>query len=176
VIAPNITLTPRETAGPTHASRLVWQHRYRVFSHSIAALGILTSGVTLIILPTLLSGGLFVVQVLGTLTLRRAAKTIHPIEHWGRVRDLTTGTPLSGAVVRLYTVDQHKLVDTQITDAAGRYAFFVGPNTYSIQSEKTGYFSAEKTLTVAPRDAGAVITEILTLSSVETPTFDLRIS
>jgi hypothetical protein len=170
-IAPNIFLS--STAQSSRASHVIWQRRYKQVSRVLASLGIITSGITLFVLPTLISVSLFLLQIVSTAMLRRATKMIHPIEQWGRVRDIKTGLPVAGSIVRLYAAAQHKLIDTQITDAAGRYGFFVGPNKYIIQSEKSGYYSAEKTIDIDPRRSVDVIAESLSLEPLMNASFKL---
>jgi hypothetical protein len=87
------------------------------------------------------------------------------------VRDLRSGNPISAAIVRVYTVDRLKLVDTELTDAAGRYAFFVGPNQYLIQVEKNGYYPTECKCTIGVGKMDAVIAETLSMDPVRNPSF-----
>ena len=45
------------------------------------------------------------------------------------------GKPVKGAVVRLFEPKFNKLIESTITDAKGRFAFLVGPNTYYLRVE-----------------------------------------
>jgi hypothetical protein len=42
-------------------------------------------------------------------------------------------------VVRIFDKRFHKLLETQITDKDGKYAFFAGPNVYMLMADKAGY-------------------------------------
>lgn len=58
---------------------------------------------------------------------------------WGIVRDAQTGKPLGTAIVRVFSIEYNKLLETKITDARGRYAFLVGSSRYFVTAEKPGY-------------------------------------
>jgi hypothetical protein len=82
------------------------------------------------------------------------------------VRDTRSGDPISAAIVRVYTADRLKLVDTELTDASGRYAFFVGPNQYLIQVERKGYYPTECKYSVEVGKMDAVIAETISMDPV----------
>jgi hypothetical protein len=46
-------------------------------------------------------------------------------------------------VVRIFDIKFNKLLETQVTDAKGRYSFLVGQNEYQLLTEKPGYQSRE---------------------------------
>ena len=48
------------------------------------------------------------------------------------VWDKRTGKPVEHAIVRLFSKKFSKLIETQVTDARGRYAFFAGPSEYFV--------------------------------------------
>ncbi|MBU1177768.1 chitobiase/beta-hexosaminidase C-terminal domain-containing protein [Patescibacteria group bacterium] len=56
---------------------------------------------------------------------------------WGVVYDSLTKQPLDLAIVRLFDQETNKLVETRVTDAAGRFLFIVEP-------EKSYYVTADK--------------------------------
>jgi hypothetical protein len=64
------------------------------------------------------------------------------------VYDKETKEPLKQAVVRIFDLRFKKLLEVQVTDRKGRYAFLVGDNQYQLLSEKPGYEQE----TVAPVD------------------------
>jgi len=58
------------------------------------------------------------------------------------VYDKSSKEPLKNAVIRIFDQKFNKLLETQVTDVKGRYAFLVGKNIYFISSNKEGYASA----------------------------------
>jgi hypothetical protein len=58
---------------------------------------------------------------------------------WGIVYDEKTKEPISLAIVRIFETRFNKLLETQVTDGKGRYAFLVGKNRYQLLTEKQGY-------------------------------------
>lgn len=67
---------------------------------------------------------------------------------FGIVQDKKTGGPLSRSIVRVFETKYNKLLDTQVADGKGRYAFLVGQNTYKVNTQKQGY----KPATTSPID------------------------
>ncbi len=67
----------------------------------------------------------------------RIAQTKKP-KRWGVVRG-EDGKPLKHAVVRVVESDYNKILDSQVTDAKGRYAFLVGQNRYFVTVEHPGH-------------------------------------
>ena len=63
---------------------------------------------------------------------------------YGVIHDIDTHKPVKGAVVRVLSLPYHKVLETRLTDAQGRYAFNVGAGLYYLTALKPGY---EKTQT-----------------------------
>ena len=59
--------------------------------------------------------------------------------YWGTVYDSKTKQPIDPAIVKLINIQNHKVIDTSITDLAGRYGFLVLPGKYYITVHKTHY-------------------------------------
>ena len=57
----------------------------------------------------------------------------------GQVIDSESGQPVAGAVVRITTSDTGKVLETQVTDAFGNFAFLVAPGTYTVETTKDHY-------------------------------------
>lgn len=55
------------------------------------------------------------------------------------VYDAASRQTLGQTVVRIFDKRFNKLLETQVTDKDGRYAFFTGPNVYTVTAEKPGY-------------------------------------
>jgi hypothetical protein len=93
------------------------------------------------------------------LVLRRLASLRQP-KHWGSVRDHLTGQPIQNAVARIFDNRFNKLLETQVTDMRGHYAFLVGASSYTVTFEKPGYIKQERTpldLTQSAKDKGEFI-------------------
>lgn len=58
---------------------------------------------------------------------------------WGIIYDATTKHPLRYAVARIFDKEYNKLLDTQISDGLGHYAFMASQRTYYVTYEKKGY-------------------------------------
>ena len=79
-----------------------------------------------------------VVQVGMFFLFRRLAIPPKP-KNWGIVYDGTSRKPLSKAVVRVFDKKYNKLLETQVTDRDGKYAFFAGKNIYYVTADVPGY-------------------------------------
>jgi len=58
---------------------------------------------------------------------------------WGIIYDEKTKQPIGQGIVRIFETRFNKLLETQVTDAKGHYAFLVGKNEYELLAEKSGY-------------------------------------
>ncbi|MEK7614881.1 MAG: fibronectin type III domain-containing protein, partial [Patescibacteria group bacterium] len=142
VLTPNIPLDPLQASSQTKSKRVVWQGRLRVLQQIVAVSGVLVSVVVTIIRPSVLAVVMIGVQVLVYLLARRLARPRKP-KNWGIVYDKETNRPLQNVVARIFEPRYNKLLDTQVTDARGRYAFLLGPSEYYAVFEKPGYSSAQ---------------------------------
>lgn len=104
-------------------------------------IGLISIGAMLIsaiINPTALMLALFFGNILMYAVFRRLAIKKRP-RNFGLVIDQETGKPLKSAVARIFESKFNKLLETQVTDDRGRYAFLVGTNVYYVTFEKPGY-------------------------------------
>jgi hypothetical protein len=60
-------------------------------------------------------------------------------KQWGMVYNAITKMPIDLAVVRLVDVVQNRVVQSKVTDRAGRYQFFAEPGKYKIEITKNDY-------------------------------------
>ena len=88
---------------------------------------------------------------------------------WGVVFDSTTGKPVRGALVRIYSKEFSKLKETQITDDQGRFGFLVDMGQYYVTVSHPGYIYPSRLLTTA------VASEYEHIYRVETITIRERI-
>ena len=58
---------------------------------------------------------------------------------WGIVYDSQKKMPVDLAIVRLIDADTRRVVQTRVTDKAGRIFFFAGKGTYRLEAVKQGY-------------------------------------
>ncbi len=65
-------------------------------------------------------------------------------KYWGTAYDSVTKQPLDPAIIKLINAQTGKVVETVITDLAGRYGFLVVPGQYYITAEKTHYLFPSK--------------------------------
>ena len=135
-LIPNIGLDPQED------SRQVTQVRVDQVKKGIQAAvsysGVAAAVVAFVISPTILVSLALLFHVLTFIFVRRV-HMIAKVREWGVVFDGATNVALSKAVVRIFDARYNKLLETQVTRGKGRYAFLVGPNTYYVTYEKSGY-------------------------------------
>lgn len=110
----------------------------RVFQQLFAVSGPMLGLVSVAITPTPAVVGIAVFQFATYLLFRRLAY-VTPPKSYGIVRDAKTRQPLAGVVVRIVETTYNKLLETQVTDARGRYAFLVGRNRFQVTAELSGY-------------------------------------
>ena len=137
LVTPNIPVDPADGKSHTPA-RIIRQKYYRTAQHAVALTGIATTGVSLYINPSWPIAGFMVLHVGLFGVFKKFALPKKP-KRYGQIVDKTTGIPIHGAVVRLYTKEYNKLVDTKITNSLGDYAFLVGPSKYFITVQHPYY-------------------------------------
>ncbi len=147
-LAKNIPADPlEETKTPAAIRRTAL---LRKLQYAFALIGPIVSLVTLLIIPTVLVLGLALAQFAMFFLFRRLAYKKPPKSH-GIIRDAATGKPMPNAIVRIFETTYNKLLETQVTDSRGRYAFLVGQNRYYVTVAKEGY----GTVTTPPMDFSA---------------------
>lgn len=135
-LTPNIPLDPAgELSTP---ARILWQRRFVAIQHVISLSGVVITALSLFIMPTWYIAAFLALHLALYAMFVRYAAPGKPMG-WGMVYDVSTKNPVGHVVARLFTKEYNKLVDTQLTDKKGRYAFLVGPNDYYVTFEKGGY-------------------------------------
>ncbi|MBI4713840.1 hypothetical protein HY771_01495 [Candidatus Uhrbacteria bacterium] len=142
VITPNVPLDPAQAAEVVKPKRVVWQGMLRILQQIVAISGVIVSVAVVVIRPSVLAAVMIFVQVLVYLLARRLAKPRKP-KNWGIVYDENTKRPLENVIARIFEPRYNKLLDTQMTDNKGRYAFLLGPSEYYAVFEKGGYKSTQ---------------------------------
>lgn len=137
-ITANIPLDP---VVPTEKPlKLVIRYYLRRAQIVIASLSVIFALGLLLVSPTWYMLVYFVAQVGIFALFWRLARPSKP-KGWGIVYDENTKKPLTNAIVRIFDHDYNRLLDTQVTDAKGRYSFLVGNNKYYTTYEKGGYIA-----------------------------------
>ena len=142
VITANIPMDPSQAQKYQAASSVVRKSRLRTLQHSVAVVGIVAAIIFAVIRPTVFSIGMIVAQACLYLLVRRLATPYKPVS-WGIVYAKDTGRPLSRVVARIFEPKYNKLLETQVTDSKGRYAFLLGANEYFAIFNKEGYQTTE---------------------------------
>ncbi|MCR4313770.1 MAG: carboxypeptidase-like regulatory domain-containing protein, partial [Candidatus Uhrbacteria bacterium] len=134
----NIPLDPSQAATYHEPSFIRRRKLLRGVQQTLAIVGVVAALVFAMIRPTMFSVGMVAVQVGVYLLARRLARPHKPIG-WGIVYNKQTGRPLSRVVARIFEPKYNKVLETQVTDSRGRYAFMLGPNTYFATFDKRGF-------------------------------------
>jgi len=138
VVTANIPVDPSQ-AEKYQAPKAIQQRAFlRKLQHGVALTGVIASIVFAIIRPNGFSILMVAVQVAMYFVARRLVKPQRPIS-WGIVYDKDTARPLSRVVARIFEPKYNKLLETQVTDSKGRYAFILGPNQYYATFQKEGF-------------------------------------
>ena len=135
-LTPNIPIDPTRTE--VSDNEVIRSDRWRKTQSNIALLSPVLGAISLVLKPTMLTALLFVMQILVYLFFKRIANPSQP-KNWGKVYEDGTGKPVFRAVIRIFAMPYHKLLETQVTDHAGRYNFRVGSNKYYVTVTKKGY-------------------------------------
>ena len=136
VITANIPLDP--SGAELSVRRLIWRLVLRRLQHAFSILSLILALVFVIWVPSTLTAGLLVAQVVFYGLFLRLAVPRKP-KGWGIIYDEKTRLPLARAVARIFDKQYNKLLETQVTDKTGRYSFLVGRNKYYVSYEKDGY-------------------------------------
>ena len=136
-ITPNIPLDPAE-AEVKGMRRISWEKKLRALQHAVSLTGIVLTGVSIYITPQWYLWAFLFLHAVVYIMFLRYVKPKKP-KGWGIVYDRGDKKPVGKAVARLYAKQYNKLVDSQVTDKKGRYAFLVGPNNYYLTFEHVAY-------------------------------------
>ena len=119
-------------------SRLVWEKFGRRLQTAISWIGIFVTAASLYISPKWYIAALLVVHILFFFVFRRLAVPPKP-KNWGIISDDTNQAPVGRVIARLFNSQFNKLVDTQISDASGKYYFMAGDGKYYVTYEHKAY-------------------------------------
>lgn len=136
IVAVNIPIDP--VVAEEAPRRVIFKKVFRSIQEDVALITVVASVIALVIAPGLTIALVTLGQV-GMYLLFRRLSAPAPAKEWGIVFDPKTRKPLAGVVVRIFDKKFNKLLETQVTDANGKYGFFVRRNVYYVTAEKAGY-------------------------------------
>ncbi len=134
--------------------------------YGLAIVGPIAAIISLLINPTWWVAALFAVQVFLIYSFKQMA--IPPkLKNWGVIYNDNTHKPISHAVVRIFDKQYNKLLESQITDSAGRYGFLVTKNNYYITVEKPGFDKYQSEEIQVMSDEGGLIARNIELGQAK---------
>jgi prepilin-type N-terminal cleavage/methylation domain-containing protein len=139
-LTPNIPLDPEAAEVPDES--VIRSDRRNRLQGNVALISPVLGALALAIKPSGFTLALFILQVMLYLFFRRIAIPDKP-KNWGVVYEDGTGNPVYQAVTRIFAIPYHKLLETKVTDRAGRYNFRVGSNKYYVTVTKGGFLKTE---------------------------------
>ena len=139
-INPSIPLDPSGAEAPD--ARVLGNFLKRQARHAVALSGFFISLGSFAVARKPWMIGLVVLHVALYTFFRRLSVPKQPAQ-WGAVTDEQTTRAVTHAVVRLFSLPYHKLVETKVTDRHGRYNFLVGANNYFLTVSHPNYWKTE---------------------------------
>lgn len=168
ILTANIPLDPVDSV--KSARRLIWEEIGRRVQTVLASLSSIVTIVAALLyrLPYLylLAG----IQIALFFLFRRLARPPRP-KNWGIIYDARTKKPIPFAVTRIVETQYHKVLESRVTDSAGRYNFLVGNNKYVVTVEKPGYdpFKTEELDLSGTGKEGGVVSKDIPLQESKKP-------
>ncbi len=153
-VTPNIPVDP---LAPAQTDRQIRRTAsLKRLKHAVAVSGLVLSGAAFLAAPSIPLGALVVLHGLLYAFFRRLAVP-RRARTWGIIyEEGAQRRAVGSAIIRMYALPYHKLVDSAVSDARGRYNFLVGPSSVYLTVTKDGYLKTE--------------TEPIDLSAVTEPT------
>ena len=146
------------------SSEILKDIRKKRIANILGAAGLGLTAVSFIISPTVVVGAFFAAHVVSYAVFRRLALPRKP-KTWATITDAETGAPIGQAIVRVFDTQYNKLLDSQVTDAKGRYSFLVGENQYYLMVEKMGYAPiTTEAITIGEVEGGSVLAKNLQIA------------
>ncbi len=163
-LTPNIPIDPVEKAEVPKT--IIQRKRLRMLQQGLTIGGMLVSIAALVIQPTWPMAGFTAAQFVAYALFRRLAVPPKP-KNWGIVYDKTSRKPLGKVIVRIFDKKYNKLLETQVTDGDGKYAFFAGKNVYYVTADRQGYERLVSRELDLRQEAMGVVREPLALQAKE---------
>ncbi|MCX6745912.1 MAG: hypothetical protein NTX00_02725 [Candidatus Parcubacteria bacterium] len=137
VVTANIPLDPRERKMLTE-KEAVKSYLLKNVRLMVSYIGMILALLIILIYPTIITVSALVIHIILFLLFRRLIVPPKP-KSWGIIYDEKSKQPIGQGIVRIFEIRFNKLLETQVTDSKGRYAFLVGKNEYQLLAEKAGY-------------------------------------
>lgn len=137
----NIPVERKQAVGD-EVKRILSERNKRQLRGFIAASGPVLGLIVLVLVPSALMLLLFLTHLLIYFGFKWLSAPKEP-KNQGIVHDSETEEPVARAVVRVFSLPYHKLLETKVTDAKGRYSFYVGKGKYYLTVTKQGYDKTE---------------------------------
>ncbi len=137
----NVPLDPAQ-APLTEARDLLTERNKKSLRKAFALVGPSLAALALAVTPSVPMLLLFLIQLFFYQLFKRFSEPPKP-KSQGVVHDIDTRKPIAGAVVRVLSLPYHKVLETQLADAQGRYHFNVGAGVYYLTALKPGYEKTE---------------------------------
>ncbi len=167
IAAPLSFNTPLDPTGAvSSAESVLHADRKKRIAAAFGSVGVIITLVSFAVSPTILVGCFVMFHLISHMAFRRIAHPHRP-KTWGIVTDAATGKPVDKTIVRIFDTQYNKLLETQVTDDKGRYAFLVGKNSYIVTAEKQGVGSYRSQPIVI--DAVSAISQNIVLSPAAPP-------
>lgn len=141
VLSVNVPLDPKNEPA-VEAHELLSDRNKKILRKTAALAGPVLGALSLVVSPSLKMLVLFLFQALLYQVFKRFAEPPQP-RSYGVLHDIDTRKPIAGAVMRVMSLPYHKVLETRLTDAQGRYAFNVGAGLYYLTAVKPGYEKTE---------------------------------
>lgn len=136
VLTTNIPLDPVGAEKPL--GRIVLELTARKIQAAVGVSSVFLAGAVTLIKPSQVTVWLLLAQLLFYALTYRFIWPSKP-KKWGLIYNNKNKMPLGRAVARIFDKEYNKLLETQLTDHLGRYAFLVGRNDYYVIYEKPGF-------------------------------------
>ena len=136
-VSPNIPLDPAEVVEAS-VRKMMAKAIMRKVQFAISLTGIALAIVSIAIVPSPKTFFILCAHIALFFLIRRLAFPPKP-RTWGTIYGAVQKKPLHYAVARIFDTEYNKLLDTQLTDAKGRYAFLASQRKYYVTYEKKGY-------------------------------------
>jgi|GEM_PF-4489036 len=140
-VTANIPLDPSERKMLTE-KEAVKSYLLKNVRLMVSYIGMILALLIILIYPTIITVSALVIHIILFLLFRRLIVPPKP-KSWGIIYDEKSKQPIGQGIVRIFETRFNKLLETQVTDAKGHYAFLVGKNEYQLLAEKSGYEKKE---------------------------------
>lgn len=140
VLTPNIPVDV--TRADSADAAVIAADKKKRWHQSLALTSPVLGAIVFVMRPTVFVGLLFLAEVVLYQLFKRLANPPEP-KNWGTVYDKQTRKPVPQVVVRIFSAKYNKLLETQVTDAHGRYHFRVMGDVFFMTATKNGYRKTE---------------------------------